>query len=175
MNLIILYGLPAVGKLTVAKELSKIIDYKIFHNHLSYEIVFSITEEKDEFFWEQVRKLRFEMIKIASKRNVNLIFTSCYLGKESDKFFKPLVKLMKKEKINVSFIHLFCDEKEILGRVKEESRKEYNKLICPVELKKNIDKIGINLEIPYVKSIKIDSTNLSAKKVAKKIKEFYSL
>lgn len=171
MKAIILYGLPAVGKLTVAKELSKMVGYKIFHNHLSYEMVFSITEEKDECFWKYVRKLRFEMIKLASKKNVDLIFTTCYLGEESDQFLKPLIELLKKDKVGVSFVHLFCEEEEILKRVKEGSRKKYNKLACPIELKRNIEKTGLKLEIPYVKSVEIDNTRLSAKETAKKIVE----
>ena len=34
MKHLFLYGAPAVGKLTVAKELADLTGYKLFHNHL---------------------------------------------------------------------------------------------------------------------------------------------
>ena len=39
MNLVFIYGPPAVGKLTVAKELSLITGYPLFHNHLTRDLV----------------------------------------------------------------------------------------------------------------------------------------
>ena len=42
MNLILLYGPPAVGKLTTAKELASQIGYKIFHNHHTQDMVYPI-------------------------------------------------------------------------------------------------------------------------------------
>ena len=33
MNLIVLIGSGAVGKMTVGQELMKITDYRLFHNH----------------------------------------------------------------------------------------------------------------------------------------------
>ena len=34
MNHVFIYGAPGVGKLTVAKEFSRISDYKLFHDHI---------------------------------------------------------------------------------------------------------------------------------------------
>jgi tRNA uridine 5-carbamoylmethylation protein Kti12 len=34
VRLVLLYGPPAVGKLTIAKVLANKIDYKLLHNHL---------------------------------------------------------------------------------------------------------------------------------------------
>jgi adenylate kinase family enzyme len=39
MKLIILYGAPAAGKLTVAKELAKTTDFVVFDNHQIIDIV----------------------------------------------------------------------------------------------------------------------------------------
>ena len=38
MKLVFIYGLPGVGKLTVAKELSIITGYKLFHNQCSLKL-----------------------------------------------------------------------------------------------------------------------------------------
>jgi hypothetical protein len=42
MKLIFLYGLPAVGKLTVAKELASATSFKLFHNHLAVDLLLSV-------------------------------------------------------------------------------------------------------------------------------------
>ena len=39
MNLIMLFGSGAVGKMTVGQELTKITDYRLFHNHMIIEPV----------------------------------------------------------------------------------------------------------------------------------------
>ena len=39
MKLIILFGPPAVGKMTVGQELSKITGYKLLHNHMTIDLV----------------------------------------------------------------------------------------------------------------------------------------
>lgn len=44
MNLVVIYGPPASGKLTVAQELSAITGYKLFHNHLTVNAVAALFE-----------------------------------------------------------------------------------------------------------------------------------
>jgi hypothetical protein len=38
MNLLYLYGPPATGKLTVAKDVSALTGYHLFHNHLTLDL-----------------------------------------------------------------------------------------------------------------------------------------
>ena len=42
MKLILLYGPPAVGKLTIAKELARLTGFKLFHAHLTSDVVEAI-------------------------------------------------------------------------------------------------------------------------------------
>lgn len=58
MKLIFIYGLPVMGKLTVAQELMAITGYKVFHNHLVVDTLLSVFEfgspefvELREQFW----------------------------------------------------------------------------------------------------------------------------
>ena len=44
MKLIFIYGLPAAGKLTIAKELAAATAFKLFHNHASIGVVELIFE-----------------------------------------------------------------------------------------------------------------------------------
>jgi tRNA uridine 5-carbamoylmethylation protein Kti12 len=39
MRIVILCGLPGMGKLTIAKELARLTEYRVFHNHLVFDAV----------------------------------------------------------------------------------------------------------------------------------------
>ena len=39
MKLVVIFGPPAVGKMTVGFELAKLTGLKLFHNHLTIELV----------------------------------------------------------------------------------------------------------------------------------------
>ena len=42
MNLVLIFGSGAAGKMTVGQELMKITDYRLFHNHMIIEPVLDI-------------------------------------------------------------------------------------------------------------------------------------
>jgi shikimate kinase len=51
MKLVILFGPPAVGKMTVGQELAKATGLKLFHNHVTIELVLNFFEfGTKEFF-----------------------------------------------------------------------------------------------------------------------------
>jgi tRNA uridine 5-carbamoylmethylation protein Kti12 len=55
MELIIIHGPPAAGKLTVANEVAKLTGFKVFHNHLSIDCVKPVFEFGSEAFWRIVQ------------------------------------------------------------------------------------------------------------------------
>ena len=57
MNLIFMYGPPGVGKLTVARELSQLTGYKLFHNHLVVNLVYAVFDFKTKPFVELREKI----------------------------------------------------------------------------------------------------------------------
>ena len=44
MHLVMLFGPPAVGKMTVGREIARRTGYKLFHNHMSIEPILDIFE-----------------------------------------------------------------------------------------------------------------------------------
>src|SRR5260370_40642093 len=76
MKLIFLYGLPGVGKLTVARELAKLTGFRIFHNHLAVDLVESVFEFGSLPFVELREKIWLDVFSRAVVANLNgLIFT----------------------------------------------------------------------------------------------------
>lgn len=176
MKFIIIYGPPAVGKLTVARELAKLTGYKVFHNHLTVDLAYLLFPSGTKGYSDFVEKLRLEIIETAAKNKVKgLIFTFVYGletlgGKKDNLFIKKIIKIMKQYNSQVFFVKLACADKELHRRLKDESRKEFNKLSDVKKLNLIRKKLNIDSAIPLVDNQIIDNTFLSAKKVAYMIK-----
>ena len=72
----IIIGPPAVGKMAVGIELSKITGYKLLHNHMTIELVvnfFNFDTPKFNKLNNQFRRMIFE--EVASSDLPGLIFT----------------------------------------------------------------------------------------------------
>lgn len=181
MKLVFIYGQPATGKLTVAKELAKETGFDLFHNHLTTDLVHSIFPFGTEEFSSLVKKIRLDIIEAAAKaEKKGLIFTFVY-GVETygvrtdDKFINELIKTVEKYNGEVCFVRLYCAEKELQKRVKQFSRKRFGKISKLKDLRILRRKFELNAEIPFVQNLVIDNTNLTPKMVAATIKNHYSL
>jgi len=175
MKLVFLYGPPAVGKLTVAKELSKLTGFKIFHNHLTIDLVKDFFTFGTDKFWKYNTFFRKEFLKIAAKEDLDLIYTFCYAKSFDEKYISELLRFSKKKKIKIHFVNLITNKNKLFERVKGESRKKYSKAKTHKSMKEMFSKWELFYSIPNVDSLIIDNTKLSAKKTAQKIKEHYKL
>ncbi len=129
MNLIVLYGPPAVGKLTVGKELAKLTGYKLFHNHLAIDLAHEIYEWGDPAFFTLVHAIRTTVIESAAKSDTNIILTFFYTGAESEKsFFKRVEKIVETSGGNISFVQLTAPVEILRQRVTDTSRQKFGKL-----------------------------------------------
>lgn len=181
MNLIILYGPPGVGKLTVAKELSKITNYKLFHNHVTFDAVSTFFGPGTPEFFRHLAQIRIYLLKSAIKKGLNgTIFTFVYRygsgrAREDDKFIKRIIKMIKKSNGNVFFVRLHCEQNLLKRRIKHPNRRFFKKVHKLKTLKTMLKKYNLYKDIPYVDSLVIDNTKLKPRSVANRIKEFFKL
>jgi len=177
MKLVVIYGPPAVGKLTVAKELAKITNLKVFHNHYSIDILEPLMKFGTENFWRYSDKIRTEVFKIAEKENINLIFTICYAHDlEGDQgFIRKTVRLIKKSRGDVFFVQLKTDMSNLEKRVKGHSRKNYSKLKNIKKLRATMKKYNLTSSVIHKPNLIIDNSKISAKRAAQMIKKHYKL
>lgn len=178
MKLIFLYGPPAAGKLTVAKELAELTKFKIFHNHHTVDLLNKFFKFGTKTFFNLNSKFRLDIFEAAAKEKIRgLIFTFCYAYGDADDntFVKNIIKKVKKYNGNVYFVHIYCNKNELFKRVKHASRGDFNKVKTVKDLKKVLRKFNFFKSIPFVKSLKIDTTKLSPKKAALMIKKCYNL
>ncbi len=175
MKLVFLYGPPAVGKLTVAKELSKITGYKIFHNHLTIDPVESIFPWGTKAFDDLVNKYRLDLIEAAAANNVSLIFTFVYGGEGDDRFVGRVMRRVQKHGGEVCFVQLRSELSVLKKRMKHPSRKQFRKMKKLKTLKEVMKRHDLFLTVPYRNNITIDNTDIPAKRVAQKIKLRFKL
>lgn len=65
MKLIIIFGPHAVGKMTVGQELSKITDLKLFHNHMTIDLVSDMFENLPIERNRLINLFRKEILKLS--------------------------------------------------------------------------------------------------------------
>lgn len=181
MKLIFIYGPPGVGKLTVAKELAKLTGYKLFHNHLTVNLVNSIFPFGTKEYSELTQKIRLDLLEAAAKSKVKgIIFTFVYGvetlgGKTDNQLVRTIINKLKKHEGKVLFVKLTCDEKELYRRVKEPSRNSFGKLTKANKLKAIKKEYDVDAIIPFGENLIIDNTQLSPKKAATRIRNHYKL
>ena len=175
MKLVFLNGAPATGKWTVAQELAKLTGFKIMHNHLTGDVVREFFDWGDKEGHDLHKVLKFEILSYLSKSSIKgIIMTYCFATNSDESEVKRLLKLAKKCNFEVCFVRLSCDVKELKRRVRLESRKKHRKLTTCKDLDETLNHWEFSA-VPGVENLEIENTTLSAKKVAKMIKEHFKL
>lgn len=175
MKLILLYGSPAVGKLTVANEIALKTDFKVFHNHLTIDAVEPIFAFGSAPFWKLVHLFRIETVAEAARAGQNLIYTFCYAKDSDDEHVRLITKTVEENGGEISFVLLVAEKTEIEKRVLCESRKRYGKAKDTKMLREIWDRYDLFSPVPDRESLIVNNTNLSAELTAVKIIEHYDL
>src|SRR5262249_50851265 len=75
MKLIFLYGLPGTGKLTIARELSALTGVRLFHNHLTVDLLLSVFSFGSEAFVDLRESIWLSVFEEAAASLPVMIFT----------------------------------------------------------------------------------------------------
>lgn len=129
MKLIFLYGMPATGKLTVAKELANITGYKLFHNHLAVDLLLSLFEFGSQPFVVAREHIWLSVFEQAAQSNLSgMIFTFAPEATVRPEFIPQLIETMRDTGGEIEFIELTCPEPELKRRIVDSSRRQFQKL-----------------------------------------------
>lgn len=173
---IILYGVVAVGKLTVARALQEKLGYRLTHNHLINDLVWSIFDRGTLEGNRLIERLRYELYEEAIKQGVNVIITHCYshdyispTGLTDPQYLQDLEKRLEAVGARTLFVHLQAQRSALLERVEGESRREYRKLTDVSKMKEYLDSKNLDIQTsaPVKNNLVIDSTNLEPEDVVK--------
>lgn len=183
MNLVVILGSGAVGKMTVGQELQKITDYRLFHNHMMIEPVIEIF---GGFHGGLVNKLRDDVFDAFITSDYSgLIFTymMAFDYPSEWEYIESLKNKFEATGGEVYFVELVADQEVRLKRNATENRLK-NKAskrdisVSDERLKhedSNYRLVSNEGEFPYKNYIKIDNTDLEPDLVATMIKDKFNL
>ena len=176
MDLLFLYGAPAVGKLTVAQELARLIGYKLFHNHLTVDVVTSLFAFGSEQAERLTSKFRLELLREAALADLpGVIFTLVYARGDDDAFVQQTIDAVEPHGGTVRFVLLTCEEPELLRRVGQESRASFGKIRDAAQLRALCRRYDLTSPVPQRASLVLDTTHLPPQETAQRIVDHFRL
>ena len=175
MKLIILYGAPASGKLTIATELGRRTGFKVFHNHLSIDCVKPVFDFGTPPFLRMIETIRFSTIAEAAREGVDLIHTFVYAFGEDDEHFAKLIASAEDNRGEVHLVLLKCDPDVLKTRIGNESRVKIGKLTDPDSVDGSLRRYDLRSTFPGRESLVIDTTGLEPGEAASRIIEYFGL
>ncbi|MRG85245.1 DEAD/DEAH box helicase family protein [Salinibacillus xinjiangensis] len=186
MKLILIFGPQAVGKMTVGKELENITGLKLFHNHMTIDLVLKFFDFGTTSFMRLVNSFRFQIMEeVAQSNQEGLIFTYVWAFDQQEDwdFVDHISSIFEQNGGEVYYVELEAELNERLGRNKSPYRLEQKPTKRDVdfserELKSSMDEYRLNSlegELKKKNYLRMDNTLLSAKEVAEKIKQTFVL
>lgn len=170
MKLIFIHGMPGVGKLTVGTELAELTGFKLFHNHLTVDLVTSLFEFGSQSFVELRERIWLNAFVQAAAANLEgLIFTFAFEKTVGEEFLPNVVKSVEETGGEVIFVKLYCAPAQLEARITNPTRQRFGKLTS-VDLFKQLNSAGM-FETPenVPNRLSIDTTFISPLEAANKI------
>ena len=125
MHFVMLFGPPAVGKMTVGRELSRLTGYRLLHNHMTVEPVLDIFPFGSPPFSRLVSEFRRRILEEAIAAELpGLVFTMVWgLELAEDRaLVTSYVDMVEAAGGRVSFVELYASLEERLARNRTELR-----------------------------------------------------
>lgn len=182
---VFIFGPQAVGKMTVGQELAALTRLKLFHNHMTIDLVeplFGFTPE----MWRLTNLFRREIFHaFAESDQYGMIFTKVWYFDQKEDWdeINYICNVFREKGVKIFFVELEADIEERLIRNKTEHRLEQkptkrNIAQSEQHLLESLENRRLNSNEGEIKTenyIRINNTNLTAEKVAQLIKEKFKL
>ena len=185
MTLVVIFGPPAVGKMTVGRELERLTGLRLFHNHMSIDLVLRF------FAWgtPPFRRLNTEFRtrifeEVAASDLPGLIFTYVWaLDDPGDReHVDRLCDVFRRRGAEVCFVELQAAQEERLRRNETEPRlaekapkrdlERSRRLLLEADERYRLNSDG---DFFYDRHLKLDNTHLSPEAAARRIVEAFGL
>jgi hypothetical protein len=176
MRLLIIFGPPAAGKKSIGTEISLRTKFKLFHNHLTIDLLSDFFPFGSVTFRTLVEEFRYRIIEEASQlQQFDLIFTFVWNFNDDEDAktvnnYRNIVELNQGE---IYLVELQASLEERLKRNRSENRFKNRKKFDLNEMEEMIKEwegnfiMESNQEFKNEKNyLKINNDNLSASEVA---------
>ncbi|MET9915090.1 AAA family ATPase [Streptomyces sp. NPDC006476] len=168
-RLILLYGPPAVGKLTVGKELAQLLPAALLHNHLTYNLAVDLLSPGGSFevhrrFASRLRLHAMELLFEYDARDIATTF--CYGGRSDNWYIDKLKSLCRKHGAMPYFAHLAAENEVLLSRVENRDRLAFGKVNSRTRLEEILQGNGYTTSIQSARHIRVDTSTLPPRDAA---------
>lgn len=175
MRLIFLHGSPAVGKLTIAKALLRLVPARLMDNHAAIDLARTIFDFGTPGFWELVHAFRCDALDAAGQQAVPLlVMTFCYVEPDDRQSYNEFEAIAQRHGGELLPVFLHCSREEAARRVGNPDRVERRKLTSPETLLKDLDRYDFT-SVPRKDCVEFDTGAMSPDAVAQKIAERFRL
>lgn len=183
MKFVVLFGPPAVGKMTVGYELEKITGLRLFHNHMTIDLVLHFFNFATPPFGRLVNEFRRRIFEeVAASDLPDLIFTYVWaLDEPEDKaFIDEACAIFRARGAHIYFVELAASLDERLRRNETEFRLSQKRPKRDIEKSRSNllemerkYKLNSNRDFFYPdRHLYIDNTDLQPDEVARRIAEW---
>lgn len=183
MKLVFLIGNTAVGKMTVGQELMKLTDLRLFHNHMSIELVLDVFGHFNKDAISRMRKVVFE--EFSKTNQYGMIFTYIWaFDSQSDwDAVEEISNTFKEQGATVYYVELLASKEIRQQRNSSKNRLEHKPSKRNIEFSNQLfeqtDKdyrcVSYDGEIPYKNYLRLDNSSKTPLETAHIIKEHFSL
>lgn len=175
MKLVILYGPPAVGKLSVAQALAARTGFRVLHNHLLIDLsyaLFSWGEQSRAF----ARHLRDISLEAAREGGVAGVIVTFVYARDRDAYILGLCDRAEAQGDDICLVHLTCEMGTLEARVTEPSRGVFDKLTTVAGLREKLE----TLDAPFGRmqgreSLSLETDRRTPEAVAEAVQRYFGL
>lgn len=171
MQFVLLYGRPAVGELTVGRELARLTGYRLFDNHLIVDAALAVYDfGTPQFIALREALWRAAFTEIAKDQALpGLIFTFNPEQTVPQRFVDDLFALFTVAGVETRCVELTAPEDVIEQRLENADRRQKGKLI-DLELYRQLRADG-TFATPVIthNRLVIDTADVTAEEAARKI------
>jgi broad-specificity NMP kinase len=173
MKLILLYGPPAVGKFTIAKELEKLTGFKNLHNHVVIDLVSDIFGFDHPSRRPLEHEIRKRLVEEAALSGIDLIVTGV-INRANRDLYRAFIGAYQGRGGDAHLVQLKADPDILESRVKHGGREK--KINSEKELSDFINEFPESTEtFGEEEQLELDTSQISTTIAALKIKEHFGL
>lgn len=141
MKLVLLYGPPAVGKLSVAEVLAVKTSFRVLHNHLFIDPAQALFAFGSPEMAALTRELRAVSLEAARKGGVLGVILTFVYARDRDGYILGLCEEAEAKSDEVCLVRLTCSLETLEARVTEPSRRDFGKLTTVAGLREKLGKL----------------------------------
>lgn len=176
--IIVLNGYPGVGKLTIGRALTDILNGRLLDIHTVYNLAFALTEFKTPEFKatvEQVEAIAHDLIHRLDK-DVPVVLTTVLAGDDAwaHAEWERMLELGR-ARPPFCVVHVACDLEENIERIQSAERDLKRKPRDPTYVRRNHEQAKMLAGSDEDILLKLDVTSLSAMEAAQTIADWARL